>query len=213
MHGFGAECRDWEFPGQTPWCYTDSDSCASASGAAGTFESKHVECVRNVPPPPPAPPSSPPPMPSPPPPPSPPPAPWAENRGGWGGPSDCLCSGYNSSLGFGAHCAGWEFDGQTPWCYVASSCPAVASTSTSTGSFGHAFFTCTKKPSGGLSNFLGRRQRRRLLDVAPVASVADKRATKEMAKVAKKEKVAKKKVAEKEPTPLSKQAEAPALCI
>ena len=195
VHGFGAECRGWEFAGQTPWCYTDSDSCATASGTAGSFESKHVECVRNVPPPPPMPPSSPPPMPSPPPPPSPPPAPWAENRGGWGGPSDCLCSGYNSSLGFGAHCAGWEFEGQTPWCYVASTCPAVAST----GSFGQAFFTCTKKPSG-LSALMGRRLR-------AIVALAEKKLVKEQDKAAKKEKVAKKKVAEKEPTPLSKMVE------
>jgi len=195
VHGFGAECRGWEFAGQTPWCYTDSDSCAAASGTAGSFESKHVECVRNVPPPPPMPPSSPPPMPSPPPPPSPPPAPWAENHGGWGGPSDCLCSGYNSSLGFGAHCAGWEFEGQTPWCYVASTCPAVAST----GSFGQAFFTCTKKPSG-LSALMGRRLR-------AIVAPAEKKLVKEQDKAAKKEKVAKKRVAEKEPTPLSKMVE------
>ena len=134
-------------------------------------------------------------MPSPPPPPSPPPAPWAENRGGWGGPSDCLCSGYNSSLGFGAHCAGWEFEGQTPWCYVASTCPAVAST----GSFGQAFFTCTKKPSG-LSALMGRRLR-------AIVAPAEKKLVKEQDKAAKKEKVAKKRVAEKEPTPLSKMVE------
>ena len=176
-------------------CYTDSDSCATASGTAGSFESKHVECVRNVPPPPPMPPSSPPPMPSPPPPPSPPPAPWAENRAGWGGPSDCLCSGYNSSLGFGAHCAGWEFEGQTPWCYVASSCGTVAST----GSFGQAFFTCTKKPSG-LSALMGRRLR-------AVAAPAEKKLVKEQDKAAKKDKAVKKMVAEKEPTPLSKMVE------
>ena len=29
-----------------------------------------------------------------------------EDRDGWGVPNDCLCSGYNSSLGFGA--MGWQ---------------------------------------------------------------------------------------------------------
>ena len=143
-------------------------------------------------------------MPSPPPPPSPPPAPWVEDRDGWGVPSDCLCSGYNSSLGFGAYCKGWEFEGQTPWCYVASSCPAAAST----GSFGHAFFSCSKKPSG-LSALMGRRLRA-LADKG--AAKAEKKVAKEQGKAAKKAKVeakvAKKITAEKEPTPLSKIVEA-----
>lgn len=190
VHGFGAECRGWEFAGQVPWCYITSDSnCPAASGNAGSFESKHVECVRTVPPPPPQPPSSPPPQPSPPPPPSPPPAPWLENREGWGTSDDCPCSGYNSSLGFGSYCKGWEFEGQTPWCYVASSCPRVASSAA--GSFGQSYIECKKKPSG---IFDGRR----------LSSVANKQEIKKQEKEAKKEVKKEKVQAKKEPTPLGK---------
>jgi hypothetical protein len=61
--------------------------------------------------------------------------------------SGCSCTGNSSSLGFGAHCKGWEFAGQTPWCYVEPSCLAAATGAPSggTGSFGLAYEDCAER--------------------------------------------------------------------
>ena len=184
IHGFGAYCKGWEFPGQTPWCYT-SDNCTEASGTGGPGDSRFVDCVRDVPPPPPG---EPPPAPAPAPtpePPHPPPPPWRLNTDGWGTPIDCPCSGYSSKLGFGAHCRGWEFEGQTPWCYVNASCGAVPS-----GTFGEKFMECSRDPGAAPST--GRR-----LEGAAKGHARSDAATKP----------AKKENTRKEPTPLSIKVE------
>ena len=122
VHGFGAYCKGWEFPGQLPWCYV-ADSC-TADGTHGSLGAKFVDCVSNItaPPPPPSPPPDPP---SPPPPP-PPPAPWVASRDGWGTPKGCECNGYSNKHGYGAYCKAWEVPDQQPWCYVDASCPHMS---------------------------------------------------------------------------------------
>ena len=52
--------------------------------------------------------------------------------------SGCTCSGYSNDHGFGAYCFSWEYDAQTPWCYVSDAC----SSQTSKGSFGRKFEDC-----------------------------------------------------------------------
>ena len=200
VHGFGAYCRGWEFAGQTPWCYVH-DNCSLVE-STGSFGSKHAECVSNVssppppppsppnPPPPPNPPDPPPPPPSPPPPPPPPPKPWVESSEGWGTPDSCPCSGYSNKHGFGAHCKGWELEGQTPWCYVTPECDVPMNG----GSFGKHFIECTKKPAGGLGSLFGRMLKGRRLKKADPSPLT---LAKEKAKKDEKEKKAATKAATK----------------
>lgn len=42
---------------------------------------------------------------------------------------------------------GWEYGGQTPWCYVHDNC-SLASASGSTGSFGHRYVDCRFEQAG-----------------------------------------------------------------
>ena len=75
------------------------------------------------------------------------------NGGVLGPASGCSCSGFSSSLGYGASCKGWEYEGQPPWCYTSPSCHASAGSTASSepsghwsrtenGSFGHPYEQC-----------------------------------------------------------------------
>ena len=44
-HGFGAHCKDWEYPGQTPWCYVDRACSGASITAGGSFGEPYDECV------------------------------------------------------------------------------------------------------------------------------------------------------------------------
>ena len=86
IHGFGAYCKGWEFPGQTPWCYVNEE----CGGALGTTGARFMDCVANdsveVSPPPP------------------PPLRLVESHDGWGTPQGCPCSGWSNKHGYGAYC-------------------------------------------------------------------------------------------------------------
>ncbi len=44
-HGFGAHCKDWEYPGQAPWCYVDRACSGASITAGGSFGEPYDECV------------------------------------------------------------------------------------------------------------------------------------------------------------------------
>ncbi|KAL1515781.1 hypothetical protein AB1Y20_002397 [Prymnesium parvum] len=67
--------------------------------------------------------------------------------------SGCPCSGYSNDHGFGMYCYSWEYEAQTPWCYVLDSCDikvptvqtdssAAAAAATGRGSFGRKYEDC-----------------------------------------------------------------------
>lgn len=129
-HGFGRYCHAWELSYQDAWCYVD-ESCPA--GKKGSFGRRHEVCT-----------------------PEPPPPPKdeynytaylrnknnEEYKGQWKAPAECPCSGWKSKLGFGGYCKAWEeklAPHQTPWCYVADSCPLAEKKK---GSFGRKHIDC-----------------------------------------------------------------------
>ena len=131
-HGLGRFCHPWEDPMQEAWCYV-SDNCSSAS-SRGSFGRRYEACDK--------------------------PPEYHDQDDEYiqqqrsqyvDGPksilvpaSGCNCSGYTSKLGFGGHCSGWEYEGQTPWCYVARDCLYSPSrwARSDNGSFGQPFEEC-----------------------------------------------------------------------
>ena len=77
----------------------------------------------------------------------------------WVAPRGCGCSGYKSTIGFGSYCKGWEYEGQTPWCYVFDNC-SLASASGRPGSFGHRYLDCER--DGGAGSVRRRRLQEQL---------------------------------------------------
>lgn len=154
-HGFGRFCHPWESDDQEPWCYVNA-SCAAAT-ARGSFGKRFESCTppdpyrserggEHF-------------------------GPDGEDDTAWYNQSahsaggamaggamaggvepvlmplgGCNCSGYKNVHGFGAHCQGWEFDGQTPWCYVKPECSQKtrddSGTPATQGSFGQPFEDC-----------------------------------------------------------------------
>ena len=51
----------------------------------------------------------------------------------------CQCSGFSNDHGFGAYCFGWEYESQTPWCYVYDGCVSQETR----GSFGRKYAECS----------------------------------------------------------------------
>ena len=79
---------------------------------------------------------------------------WAQRRhwtGAAGPGSGCQCSGYSNDHGFGAYCFGWEYDMQTPWCYVSDSC--ASQNDSVKGSFGRKYAECAPLEEGYASKF------------------------------------------------------------
>jgi hypothetical protein len=94
-HGFGRHCHNWESEHHRPWCYV-ADSCKH--GQRGRKQHKHQAC--------------------------------SSEEGylgpeGWKAAEGCPCNGHESIHGFGAFCKGWEFAGQTPWCYTDDTCESA----------------------------------------------------------------------------------------
>ena len=165
-HGFGRHCHPWEDPLQEAWCYVGKEC---KSGIAGSFGRRHDVCsvlnrfgpADGV--------STP-----------------ADDGSRQGDlsteaqappvdtdltnsdtssaelryvpPTGCPCSGVKSALGFGARCQGWEYEGQTPWCYVFDNC-SLASAAGRAGSFGHRYLDCVLE--GGAGRRLQQRQQQR----------------------------------------------------
>jgi hypothetical protein len=162
-HGMGRFCHPWEDPMQEAWCYV-LDNCSSAN-SRGSFGRRYESCD------------------------APPQSSGDEEEAylrmqsqtmgeGGEGParehlasldvklspaSGCNCSGYQSPLGYGASCRGWEYEGQTPWCYVDRGCALASGGAAASrwarkdnGSFGQPFETCVWRspsdplPSAGL---------------------------------------------------------------
>lgn len=165
-HGFGRYCHPWETADQTPWCYVHS-TCPSA--VQGSFGRKHDVCTLlnrfddfqfNA---------------------STPTDELGMTAAGDAGeltsreltyvaPPGCPCSGYRSALGYGSQCRGWEYEGQTPWCYVFDNC-SLASAQGGTGSFGHRFLDCVlEDPSRRLQQ--GEEPSGRRLQQAPRVSAS-----------------------------------------
>ena len=141
---------------ETPWCYVD-ELCKGASVSGGSFGRRHDECRQ----------------------------PWerldaaaTSAEGGdaaaaahdtdappvdvpnpaleWTAPPGCPCSGVTSPLGFGAACKGWEFVGQTPWCYVFDNCTQAAVGVGTRGSFGRRYLECVLTEAAGAAGEAGR---------------------------------------------------------
>ena len=144
-HGLGRFCFPWEDPYQDAWCYV-SDNCSSAT-SRGSFGRRYESCDQ-----PPIDPSS---------------VDEAEHYMRMQGEegyfssannaatprlvpaSGCNCSGFSSALGYGASCKGWEYEGQTPWCYVSRDCKLLAGAMAGSrwarsdnGSFGQPYEQC-----------------------------------------------------------------------
>ena len=154
-HMFRSYCKGWEFEGQIPWCYINA-SCRAGGGEAGgtqqgSFGQPYEDCYETFPGEQPAGGSSSWSLPSPSPPPPPPVnaavavSPRLRPRSG------CACSGYKNAHGFGAHCEGWEFAGQTPWCYVSPECHKARGGDEAAvqGSFGQPYEDCEEPPAAG----------------------------------------------------------------
>ena len=136
--GLGRFCHPWEDAMQESWCYV-SDNCSSAT-SRGSFGRRYESCEK------------------------PPDVPddsdymrqqsaaFEPDTGGSASTlvpaSGCKCSGFSSKLGFGSYCKGWEYEGQTPWCYVFDNC-SLASASGRPGSFGHRYLDCERDGGGG----------------------------------------------------------------
>ena len=144
-HGLGAYCYGWEYAEQAPWCYVP-DTCTTKSGGGGSFGRKFDDCltmsselgnndprtqeafenmemeqkaaaeVMQEPG-------------------------EGDSADDWQTASGCPCSGYSNSLGYGPKCGRWEYEGQTPWCYVSPNCKAAAEV----GSFGQPYDACVRK--------------------------------------------------------------------
>ena len=97
-HGFGRFCHGWESEFHRPWCYV-GEACPGARH--GYKLRKHQACTSEE---------------------------GYLGPDGYKHPPECPCSGHESVHGFGAYCRGWEFAGQTPWCYVHDNCSLVEST-------------------------------------------------------------------------------------
>ena len=159
-HGFGRFCHPWETADQSPWCYV-AETCEGAS--RGSFGRRHDVCtmlnrfddaplynataldaagapdgVLNAGATTPA---------------------ADEANARWVAPRGCGCSGYKSTIGFGSYCKGWEYEGQTPWCYVFDNC-SLASASGRPGSFGHRYLDCER--DGGAGSVRRRRLQEQL---------------------------------------------------
>ena len=71
---------------------------------------------------------------------------WSKRRhfAGSNASTGCKCSGYANDHGFGAYCYGWEYESQTPWCYVADSCESTGDMGMGElrGSFGRKYADC-----------------------------------------------------------------------
>ena len=64
-------------------------------------------------------------------------------QAGWKPRSGCSCSGYENKHGFGGSCHGWEYEGQTPWCYTTPNCSFVEKLGLPRrGSFGQPYVHC-----------------------------------------------------------------------
>ena len=159
--GLGRFCHPWEDAMQESWCYV-SDNCSSAT-SRGSFGRRYESCEK------------------------PPDVPddsdymrqqsaaFEPDTGGSASTlvpaSGCKCSGFSSKLGFGSYCKGWEYEGQTPWCYVGADCSAGAGGAsnerwarTENGSFGQPYEDCVwRAPSSSSSS----PQRRRLSATHP----------------------------------------------
>ena len=159
--GLGRFCHPWEDAMQESWCYV-SDNCSSAT-SRGSFGRRYESCEK------------------------PPDVPddsdymrqqsaaFEPDTGGSASTlvpaSGCKCSGFSSKLGFGSYCKGWEYEGQTPWCYVGADCSAGAGGAsnerwarTENGSFGQPYEDCVwRAPSSSSSS----PQRRRLSTTHP----------------------------------------------
>ena len=147
VHGLGRFCHAWEDPMQEAWCYV-FDNCSSAT-SRGSFGRRWESCDASQA------------------------APSAddeadaeyqrmqamaendEQRSPDGSTvrlmpaSGCNCSGFESPLGYGSSCRGWEFAGQEPWCYVSPGCALASGGAVATrwarhdnGSYGHPYETC-----------------------------------------------------------------------
>ena len=108
-HGFGRFCHNWESEHHRPWCYV-SDKCAHAQ--KGRKMRKHQACTSEE---------------------------GYIGPAGFVSPPGCPCSGHESVHGFGGFCKGWEFPGQTPWCYTYDNCSLVAD---APGTYGAKFVNC-----------------------------------------------------------------------
>lgn len=146
-HGFGRFCHPWEDPMQEEWCYVNNN-CSSAT-SRGSFGRRYEACGSNS---------------------IDPDDEYARMQSDQSvidgldtsgtqpklvPASGCNCSGASSALGYGASCRGWEYEGQTPWCYVARSCSlasggAAASrwARTDNGSFGLPYEQCVWRSPG-----------------------------------------------------------------
>jgi hypothetical protein len=152
-HGLGRFCHPWEDKNQEAWCYV-SDNCTSAA-LKGSFGRRFESCDQ---------------------PPS------------WGGDIDnsgpmtadphrlvptsgCNCSGSSNTHGFGASCKAWEYEGQTPWCYVDPTCAHERSApyGRGNGSFGMPYEDCTPEQFSSSSLDGLRPFRRRLLAPPKIA--------------------------------------------
>mmetsp|Transcript_29464 Transcript_29464/g.93157 ORF Transcript_29464/g.93157 Transcript_29464/m.93157 type:complete len:527 (-) Transcript_29464:260-1840(-) len=95
-HGFGRYCHNWESEFHRPWCYVNGTSCKQGLRSK-RHSSRHLQVC-------------------------------SQEEGylgpeGWEPAAGCACSGRESIHGFGGFCRGWEFVGQTPWCYTNNDCP------------------------------------------------------------------------------------------
>lgn len=158
-HGLGRFCHPWEDANQEAWCYV-ADNCTSAT-SRGSFGRRYESC--DAPPDDSA-------------------NPYLDEnvddyqryqqslatdergRSVLVPASGCNCSGYRSSLGFGAYCSGWEYAGQAPWCYVSPSCAQGGAADrwarSDQGSFGQPFEQCVWRAPEDSQPATARRHRR-----------------------------------------------------
>lgn len=113
--GFGRFCHGWESQWHRPWCYV-KDTCVKAP--RGRKLRRHQVCDEEV---------------------------GYLGPDGYKSPPGCPCSGLESVHGFGAHCKGWEYAGQTPWCYTLDNCTNAVNSAG--GSFGSKFVECVSNIS------------------------------------------------------------------
>jgi hypothetical protein len=96
-HGFGRFCHAWESEFHQPWCYVAS-TCQHGVRSKRHSTRKLQLCATEE---------------------------GYLGPDGWKEAEGCPCSGHESVHGFGSYCRGWEFAGQTPWCYVGDTCESA----------------------------------------------------------------------------------------